>query len=109
MDKGTVGGMGAGVGIGAGMGAGTTGGGGGRVAQPAMIVAANAPARIREIREAIDSTEASCFRNALAQPLAVATSAQFGSREPVSRAKVQISVTLCGVFASPSTSAPDGS
>jgi len=43
------------------------------------------------------------------QPLAVATRCQFGSRELVSRANVQISVTLCGVFASPSTSAPDGS
>ncbi len=108
-DSGTVGGMGAGIGAGDGIGAGTTGGGGGRVAQAATMVAANAPARTREIRGTIDSTEAPCFRNALAQPLAVATSAQFGSREPVSRAKVQMSVTLCGVFASPSTSAPDGS
>lgn len=101
--------MGAGEGAGDGVGVGMTGGGGGRVAQAATSVAASAPARIREIRETIDSTEAPCLRNAFAQPLAVATSAQFGSRKPVSRANVQMSVTMCGVFASPSTSVPDGS
>ena len=98
-------GVGAGVGVGVGMG----GDGGGLVAHAATMQATSMPARTREITGAIDSTEAPCFRKPLDQPLAVATSAQFGSRDPVSRANVQMSVTLCGVFASPSTSVPDGS
>ena len=96
---------------GVGVGAGTDGAGGGvgLDAHAATMHTAKPAARTREIRGTIDSTEAPCPPEALDQPLAVVTRIQFGSREFVSRAKVQMSVTLCGVFASPSTSVPDGS